>query len=132
LRLCIVAAIVACGIERASAQAPPGIPVAPPAATSAKAPEFTVRSVLFDNKGAEAARARQQPLYVESIVVEGRDPDGPRLPRKPLEQRFAEALLAPPPSSAVGYRGLDTRPCMSLQSTWNNIGNSYAPASGCP
>ncbi|MEO8754431.1 MAG: hypothetical protein ABI624_17310 [Casimicrobiaceae bacterium] len=124
-----MAAIVACGIERASAQAPPAIPVAP---LPAKAPEFTVRSVLFDTKGAEAARARQQPLYVESIVVEGRDPDGRRPPRKPLEQRFAEALLAPPPSSAMGMRPLDTTPCMSLQSTWNTIGNSYAPASGCP
>ncbi len=121
-----------CAVAPVVAQTPPGIPVAPPVAAPAKAPEFTSRSVLFDTRSADAARARQQPLYVESIIVEGRDPDGRRPPRKPLEQRFAEALLAPPPASAMGIRGLDTTPCMSLQSTWNTIGNSYAPLAGCP
>jgi len=90
------------------------------------------RSVVFDAKAADFARLREQPIYVESIVVEGRDPDGRRSKPKALEQRFAETLLAPRPSPTAGLRLLDTTPCMSLASTWNNIGHSYAPASGCP
>ena len=130
--LCFMAAIATCATERAAPQSLPGIPLAAPAAMPAKAPEFTARSVLFDARGADASRARQQPLYVESIVVEGRDPDARRRPGKPLEQRFAEVLLAPPPASAMGTRHLVTTPCMSLQSTWNTIGESYVPLSGCP
>jgi len=87
------------------------------------------RSVVFDHGASDAARLLQRPSYVESIVVEGRDPDARK--RKPLEQRFAEALLAPPASS-VGLRALDTTPCMSMPSTWNTIGSSYAPLTGCP
>jgi hypothetical protein len=127
-----VTAIVACAIEGVWAQTTPGIPLAWPTAKPAQAAEFTSRSVLFDAKRAEEARAREQPVFVESIVVEGRDPDARRRPPKPLEQRFAEALLAPAPSSTAGLRFLDTTPCMSLQSTWNTIGNSYAPLTGCP
>lgn len=95
-------------------------------------PELTSRSVLFDIKAADAQRARRQPQYIESIIVEGRDPDAARGPRKPLEQRFAEVLLRPSPAPAKGGRMFDTTPCMSVQSTWNNIGNSYAPLIGCP
>ena len=90
------------------------------------------RSVLFDAKGAAEARARQWPQYVESIVVEGRDPDGRRPRVKPLEQRFADALLAPPRAAAAGLRMLDTTPCMSMPSTWNVLGSSFAPLTGCP
>jgi len=87
------------------------------------------RSVVFDKKAAEAAR--ELPTYVESIVVIGRDPDArPAKPRS-LEQRFAQALVAPPPSLAAG-RVFDNTPCMSLPSTWNNIGDAHVPLSGCP
>jgi len=103
-----------------------------PAAIALAQPAEPARSVVFDSKAADFARLRQQPIYVESIVVEGRDPDGRRTKPKALEQRFAEALLAPPPSPTAGLRFLDTPPCMSLPSTWNNIGNSYAPIHGCP
>ena len=97
---------------------------APPAATAA-------RSVLLGPAAAERERARQQPSYVERIYVEGRDPDAPRKPRA-VEQRFADALLAPRPSPTAGLRFLDTTPCMSVISSWNNLGNSYAPVTGCP
>jgi len=90
------------------------------------------RSVVFDRDAADLARLRQRPAYIESIVVEGRDPYAAATRKKPLEQRFADALLAPPPSPTAGLRFLDTTPCMSMASTWNNIGNSYAPISGCP
>jgi hypothetical protein len=93
---------------------------------------LTGRSVLFDAKGAADARARQRPQYVESIVVEGRDSDGRRPKMKPLEQRFADVLLAPPPAAAAGLRMLDTTPCMSMPSTWNVLGSSFAPLTGCP
>lgn len=91
-----------------------------------------LRSVVFDKSAADGNRLREQPVYVESIVVEGRDPDARRAKPKALEQRFADALLAPPPSPTAGLRFLDTTPCMSVISTWNNIGNSYAPVTGCP
>lgn len=89
-------------------------------------------SVVFDKDAADAARQRNDPTYVERIFVEGRDPDAPRVPRKPLEKRFADTLLAPPPAPMVGMRMLDTTPCMSLASTWNNIGSNFVPLSGCP
>ena len=113
-------------VATASAQALYTIPPAgaPPAATAA-------RSLLLDPAAAERERARQQPAYVERIFVEGRDPDAPRRPRA-VEQRFADALLAPRPSSTAGLRFLDTTPCMSVISSWNNPGNSYAPITGCP
>lgn len=95
-------------------------------------PALAGRSVLFDARGASDARVRQSPLYVESIVVEGRDPDGRRPKAKPLERRFADALLAPPADRLAGMRRLDTTPCMSLQSTWNVLGSSFAPLTGCP
>jgi len=87
------------------------------------------RSVVFDRKAAEAAR--ETPTYVESIVVIGRDPDARTAKPRSLEQRFAEALIAPRPSLAAG-RMLDNTPCMSLPSTWNNIGDAHVPLSGCP
>lgn len=89
-------------------------------------------SVVFDKDAADAARQRNDPIYVERIFVEGRDPDAPRVPRKPLEKRFADTLLAPPPAPMAGMRMLDTTPCMSLASTWNNIGSNFVPLSGCP
>ena len=95
-------------------------------------PAQAARSVLFDARGASDARVRQSPHYVESIVVEGRDPDGRRPKARPLEQRFADALLAPPADGPAGMRRLDTTPCMSLQSTWNVLGSSFAPLTGCP
>jgi hypothetical protein len=123
-------AVTVAAVIAAAAGAQPLLPRTAPAA--GPPPASTARSVLFDAKAADAERARQTPLYVERIVVEGRDPDAPRRAVRPLEQRFADALLAPPPGAAAGLRGLDTRPCMSLQSTWNNIGSSYVPPSGCP
>lgn len=88
--------------------------------------------MVFDKDAANAARQRNDPTYVERIFVEGRDPDAPRGPRKPLEKRFADTLLAPLPASPVGLRSLDTTPCVSLASSWNNIGSNFVPLSGCP
>ncbi|MEO8506961.1 MAG: hypothetical protein ABI593_04960 [Betaproteobacteria bacterium] len=124
-----LAATVAAAIVVAAGAQPLPLRTAPAAGSP---PASTARSVLFDAKAAEAQRARQTPLYVERIVVEGRDPDAPRRPARPLEQRFADALLAPPPAAAAGLRPLDTRPCLSLPSTWNTLGSSYAPLAGCP
>jgi len=98
----------------------------------ATAPAPSTRSVVFDKDAADLARMRQSPEYVERIFVETYDPDAPRGPRKPLERRFSDKLLAAPPASAMGIRPLDSTPCMSLPSTWNNIGTSFAPMSGCP
>lgn len=103
--------------------------VLPPAA--APATGAAARSAVFDAPAAARERARQEPDYVERIFVEGRDPDAPRRPRA-VEQRFADALLAPSPSATAGLRFLDTTPCMSVISSWNNLGNSYAPVTGCP
>lgn len=95
-------------------------------------PPTAARSVVFDSGKADELRLRQQPAYVESIVVEGRDPDVRRGKRKSLEQNFAEALLAPPPAAAMGLRSLSPTPCYAIQSSLNTIGNSYAPLTGCP
>ncbi len=89
------------------------------------------RSVVFDSSSADDLRLRQQPTYVERLFIEGRDPDGPRK-RKPLEQTFAEALLAPSPASAMGMRRITTTPCYAVQSSLNTIGDSIAPLTGCP
>ncbi|MFO1303693.1 MAG: hypothetical protein U1F54_08165 [Burkholderiales bacterium] len=89
-----------------------------------------VRSVVLDVRSAADARARSAPQYVETIVVEGRrDPDAPR--RKPLEVRFAEAL-APRPNPLTGLTPFSDAPCMSLASSWNNLGDAHVPLSGCP
>ncbi len=88
------------------------------------------RSSAFDKVAAE--RLRDTPVYIERLVIEGRDPDAARRKAKPLEARFADSLNAPPAAGAVGLRPLDTKPCMSMPSTWNPIGNSYAPLTGCP
>jgi hypothetical protein len=101
-------------------------------ALSKAPPPAAARSVVFDSGKADDLRLRQQPAYVESITVEGRDPDGPRTKRKSLEQSFAEALLAPPPSAAAAMRGLRSTPCYAIQSSLNTIGDSYAPLTGCP
>jgi len=122
------ACLALCGIGCASAQSLYAVPPAVAVPTSANA----ARSPVFDARTADAERWRQQPAYVESIVVEGVDPDARRRPAKSVEQRFADALLAPPPSPTAGLKFLDTTPCMSVQSTWNNLGNSYAPITGCP
>lgn len=90
------------------------------------------RSVVFDSGTADDLRVRQQPTYVERILVEGRDPDGPRFKRKSLEQTFAESLLAPPAASAMGLRRITTTPCYAVQSTINILGDSIAPLTGCP
>lgn len=103
--------------------------VLPPAAATTT--DAGTRSVVFDAAAAARERARQEPAYVERIFVEGRDPDAPRKPRA-VEQRFADALRAPRPSPTAGLRVLDTTPCMSVISSWNNLGNSYAPLTGCP
>jgi hypothetical protein len=114
----------------------PALPQAPSSSTlppePMRDPALAGRSVLFDVKGAADARVRQSPHYVESILVEGRDPEGRRPRGRPLEQRFADALLAAPVDGRVGMRTLDTTPCMSLQSTWNAFGSSFAPLTGCP
>jgi hypothetical protein len=101
-------------------------------ANAAAPPARAVRSVLFDAAAADDRRLRLQPVYIESIVIEGRDPDTRRAPRKPLEQRFSDALNASKPAAAAGMRMMDTTPCMSVQSTWNSIGSSFAPLAGCP
>ena len=95
-------------------------------------PAPATRSVVFDKDAADLARMRQSPEYVERIFVEAYDPDASRVPRRTLERRFSDTLLSAPPASAMGIRPLDATPCMSLPSTWNNIGTSFAPMSGCP
>lgn len=107
----------------------------PPASRATAVPAASARaseSPVFDQRQADEARQRNEPTYVESITVLGYDPDVRRVPRKTLERRFAETLLAPPSAPMAGMRMLDTTPCMSLASTWNNIGSSFVPVSGCP
>ena len=86
-------------------------------------------SILFDLKAAEDLRLQRQPIYVESITVFGHRPETPKIP---LEQRFANALNAPTAAAAMEIRAMDTTPCMSMASTWNTIGSSFAPLTGCP
>ena len=128
------AAIALCALlislpARSQAPSSPTLPLPP---EPVRDPALAGRSVPFDARGAADARVRQSPQYVESIVVEGRDPDGRRPKARPLEQRFADALAALPVGGPVGMRRLDTTPCMSLQSTWNAFGSSFAPLTGCP
>lgn len=95
------------------------------------APAQPVSSPVLDARSAAEARLRNEPVYVESIVVEGRNPDAPAR-RKALELRFAEAL-APRPSPLAGINPLSDTPCMSLASTWwNGVGDTHVPLSGCP
>jgi hypothetical protein len=127
-----VVAFAACCLVAPLPRAELPAPLATPPPLRAQAPDRAARSALFDADAADTARARAQPQYVESIVVEGRDPEARRPKHRSVEQRFADALLAPPPSPLAGLRMLDTTPCMSVQSTRNDIGNSYAPLTGCP
>jgi hypothetical protein len=99
-----------------------------PAAPTTPASQST-QSILFDLKAAEDVRLRQQPVYVESITVFGHRSEPAKIP---LEQRFANALNAPAAAGAMEIRAMDTTPCMSMASTWNNIGSSFAPLTGCP
>jgi len=95
------------------------------------APAQPVSSPVLDARSAADARLRSEPVYVESIVVEGRNPDAPAR-RKALEVRFAEAL-APRPSPLAGINPLSDAPCTSLTSTWwNGLGDTHVPLSGCP
>ena len=87
------------------------------------------RSILFDLKAAEDLQLRQQPIYMESITVFGHRSEPAKIP---LEQRFANALNAPAAAGTMEIRAMDTTPCMSMASTWNNIGSSFAPLTGCP
>lgn len=94
-------------------------------------PSQPVSSPVLDARSAADARLRNEPVYVESIVVEGRNPDAPAR-RKALEVRFAEAL-APRPSPLAGINPLNDAPCTSLTSTWwNGVGDTHVPLSGCP
>jgi hypothetical protein len=126
------AAVALCALLAAAQAWPQTLPLTTVPPEPVRDPALAGRSVLFDGGGASDARVRQSPHYVESIVVEGRDPDRRRPKARPLEQRFADALLAPPPDGPAGMRMLDTTPCMSLQSTWNVLGSSFAPLTGCP
>lgn len=126
------AAVALCALLAAAQARPQAVPLTTLPPEPVADPARAGRSALFDARSAADARVRQSPLYVESLVVEGRDPDARRPKTKPLEQRFADALLAPPPAAAAGMRSLDTTPCMSVQSTWNNFGSSFAPLAGCP
>jgi hypothetical protein len=119
--------LVASGLALAAGAAAQGLYVVP---RDPAAPAEPLRSVVLDARSAADARAKFGPVYVETITVEGRrDPDAPR--RKPLEVRFAEAL-APRPSPLAGLSPFSDAPCMSLPSTWNNIGDAHVPLSGCP
>jgi hypothetical protein len=127
--LVLAALVVTCPLAPpAVAQSLLAIPSSVPQADPARAG----RSIMFDPARAAEARARAQPQYVESITVEARDPDAPRVRRKAFEQRFADSLLGPPPASRVGMRRLDSTPCLSVPSTWNSLGTSFAPLGGCP
>ena len=132
LRGMLFASVVATGLSCATAWGQ----TVPRALTAGALPNASAsgasRSVVFDSSSADDLRLRQQPTYVERILVEGRDPDGPRIKRKPLEQTFAELLLAPPAASAVGLRRITTTPCYAVQSSLNTIGDSIAPMTGCP
>jgi hypothetical protein len=101
---------------------------ATPAEPTASASQST-RSLLFDLKAAEDLQLRQQPIYVESVTVFGHRSEPAKIP---LEQRFANALNAPAPAGTMEIRAMDTTPCLSMASTWNNIGSSFAPPTGCP
>jgi hypothetical protein len=99
-----------------------------PVESSAGASRAT-RSILFDLKAADDTRLRQQPIYIESITIYGPNPE---TPQKSVERRFADSLNAPV-SGAFSMRPVDSStPCLSLPSTWNNIGSSFVPTSGCP
>jgi hypothetical protein len=89
----------------------------------------STQSIIFDVKASDEARLRQQPIYVESITIIGR-PEAK--PQKSVEARFADALNGPATLGIMQFKSLDTTPCMSLASTWNNIGASFVPMSGCP
>jgi hypothetical protein len=95
----------------------------------ASASNRSTTSILFDLRAAEDLRLRQQPIYVESITVFGHRAEPPKIP---LEQRFANALNAPAAAAAMEIRAMDTTPCLSMASTWNTIGSSFAPLTGCP
>jgi hypothetical protein len=94
------------------------------------APTQPARSVVFDTRSAVDARLRNAPSYVETIFVEGRNPDA--RPPRALEVRFTEVLTAPRPSPFAAVSMFSDAPCMSLPSTWNNIGDAHVPLSGCP
>jgi hypothetical protein len=108
------------------------IPYSLPPEPSATAPSLALRGAPFDATAAQRARLQQQPTYIESIVIEGYDPDARRVPKKTPERRFGDALNAPAAAGMLGSRTVDSTPCMSLASTWNNIGSSFVPTSGCP
>jgi hypothetical protein len=99
-----------------------------PAEPTAPASPST-RSILFDLKAAEDLQLRQQPIYMESITVFGHRSEPAKIP---LEQRFANALNAPAAAGTMEIRPMDTTPCPSMASTWNTIGSSFAPLTGCP
>jgi len=80
-------------------------------------------------KAAEDLQLRQQPIYMESITVFGHRSEPAKIP---LEQRFANALNAPAAAGTMEIRPMDTTPCPSMASTWNTIGSSFAPLTGCP
>jgi hypothetical protein len=127
--LMLAALAVTCPLAPpAVAQSLLAIPSSVPQADPARAG----RSIMFDPARVAEAGARAQPQYVESITVEARDPDAPRVRRKAFEQRFADSLLGPPPARQVGMRRLDSTPCLSVPSTWNSLGSSFAPLGGCP
>ena len=107
-------------------------PVVAPGSTQNGAITSPMASSVFDKEAAAEAWRRQTPVYIESILVVGVDPNARKAVQKTLEQRFADSLNAPPPDPAAGIRPLDTTPCMSMASTWNNIGSSFAPMTGCP
>jgi len=109
------------GAQVLSLRAMPAEPTAPASPST--------RSILFDLKAAEDLQLRQQPIYMESITVFGHRSEPAKIP---LEQRFANALNAPAAAGTMEIRPMDTTPCPSMASTWNTIGSSFAPLTGCP
>ena len=83
----------------------------------------------FRHMAAEDLQLRQQPISMESITVFGHRSEPAKIP---LEQRFANALNAPAAAGTMEIRPMDTTPCPSMASTWNTIGSSFAPLTGCP
>jgi hypothetical protein len=120
----VVATVLAGACACAGAQALNEIP------RNLPAPAQSARSVVFDARSAADARLRNAPSYVETIFVEGRNPDA--RPPRALEVRFADVLTAPRTSPFAGAGMFSDAPCMSLPSTWNNIGDAHVPLSGCP
>jgi len=88
---------------------------------------------VFDH--AAAARLREEADFSGVVIVEALRPDAARVPRGPLEGRFAAALapkVRPAVSPHIGAV-LDTgAPCLSVAGAHVPFGGHYNPHPVCP